>query len=64
MSVKEPSDVKKRLILGELKCPTRKLSFVMDLFLKSFIKKVHSISKVVPIFEANANKQFVKIQKL
>ena len=36
----------------------------MDLFLKSFIKKVHSISKVVSIFETNANEQFVKIQKL
>lgn len=56
--------MKKRLILGELKYPTRKLSFVMDLFLKSFIKKVHSISKVVPIFETNANEQFVKIQKM
>lgn len=57
MSVKEPSDMKKRLILGELKCPTRKLSFEMDLLLKSFIKEVHSISKVVPIFEINANEK-------
>ena len=42
VSINEPQDLKVRPIVGGPKCPTRKLSELIDAFLKPFLKHVNS----------------------
>lgn len=52
----ELSDLKIICIVGNPKCTTRKLSYVMDLLLKPFIKEVKSYTK-------RSNHNFSKFQQ-